>query len=243
MTVLTDAVIDKILTTNKQEYEKNEEKLLITHFDEKCLTPVGYDLRVGSEIVKVNFKKMDIDKIKLEVGQEFEIFPHEMVAIKTEEEIGMPKNKMYSGIIVSKVSFVEKGLSHISTSLDPDWYGELVVTLFNHSFRTIKLKRGEPFCTMILLKNEERSVRSSGKTPGGHIEKLYDEWNKAKKEYEKARKMKMIKLLAGIPLVAMWVSLAVYPEVKLLIIAIGYSAMYLYYTRNILKEVFQKHKT
>jgi len=57
MTVLTDAVIDKILTTNKQEYEKNEEKLLITHFDEKCLTPVGYDLRVGSEIVKVNFKK------------------------------------------------------------------------------------------------------------------------------------------------------------------------------------------
>jgi len=186
---------------------------------------------------------MDIDKIKLEEGQEFEILPHEMIAIKTEEEIGMPKNKMYSGIIVSKVSFVEKGLSHISTSLDPDWYGELVVTLFNHSFRTIKLKRGEPFCTMILLKNEEQSVRSSGKTPGGHIEKLYDEWNKAKKEYEKARKMKMIKLLAGMPLVAMWVSLAVYPEVKLLITAIGYSAMYLYYIRNILKEVFQKHKT
>lgn len=64
-----------------------------------------------------------------------------------------------------------------------------------------------------------------------------------KKEYEKARKMKMIKLLAGMPLVAMWVSLAVYPEVKLLITAIGYSAMYLYYIRNILKEVFQKHKT
>ena len=41
---------------------------------------------------------------------------------------------------------------------------------------------------MILLKNEEQSVRSSGKTPGGHIEKLYDEWNKAKKEYEKAKK-------------------------------------------------------
>ena len=136
------------------------------------------------------------------MGQEFEILPNEMVAIKAEEIIGMPKSRTVSGILVSKVSLLNRGLSHISTSIDADWFGELVMTIFNHSYRTIHLKRGEPFCTMILVKNEKTSKKACGKSPGGHTEKVYQEWLTAQEEYKKVRKEKWLKILSiiiGLP--------------------------------------------
>ena len=128
--------------------------------------------------------------------------PNEMVAIKAEEIIGMPKSRTVSGILVSKVSLLNRGLSHISTSIDADWFGELVMTIFNHSYRTIHLKRGEPFCTMILVKNEKTSKKACGKSPGGHTEKVYQEWLTAQEEYKKVRKEKWLKILSiiiGLP--------------------------------------------
>jgi len=52
MAVLTDTSIRRLLATDKDEWMQKEEikreKLLIANFVEDSLTPVGYDLRVGS---------------------------------------------------------------------------------------------------------------------------------------------------------------------------------------------------
>lgn len=238
MTLLTDASIDDILVRDEKDLGSNPEKLLIENFNEKSLTPVGYDLRVGSKVIKVDLKRANVKPLlKLEKDQEFEILPNEMVVIRAEEIIGMPKSRTVSGIIVSKVSLVNRGLSHISTSIDADWFGPLVMTIFNHSYRTIHLKRGEPFCTMILIKNENPSKKASGKSSGGHIEKVYQEWLRAQEEYKKVRKEKWLKILripgvVPVPLI-LWFFYT-YPKWELLVGAVAYSAMYIYYVRELL---------
>lgn len=179
MSLITDRVIeDELLCTDKNEWFRREgikrEKLLIANYDKQCLTPVGYDLRVGRRYLKMYSRASNLTRI--EEGGEIAILPHEIVAIETEEFIGMPRNKMYSGIIVSKVSTGEKGFSHISTSVDADWEGELIITLTNNTERKLVLKRKQPFCTMILFENKKPARRVCGKHPDAHITSLIEDW-------------------------------------------------------------------
>lgn len=210
MSLLTDTSINDLLATNKGQWQQNEttrkEKLLITNFNAECLTPVGYDLRVGSQYLKM-YRKI---KEFAELGEngELVISPKEIVAIETEEFIGMPQSKEYSGILVSKVSVGEKGLSHISTSLDADWRGKLLITTTNHSNRKVTLKRKQPFCTMILFKNESRATKECGKHPDTHVTSLIREW----------------KLIERIPrrMIYFWILKISIPAIPLVLLLINY---------------------
>jgi len=178
MSLLTDTDIEEILATDENEWERNEdikrEKLLIKGYQESSLTPVGYDLRVGQQYLKMG--KRITAWNKLQDNCDLVILPDEMVAIETEEYIGMPQNRSYSGIFVSKVSVAEKGLSHISTSLDADYKGKLIITLSNESRKKVTLRKNQPFCTMILFKNKSPATRPCGKHPSEHIRSLLEEW-------------------------------------------------------------------
>lgn len=208
MSLLTDTSIKDLLTTDKDEWERNEatkkEKLLIANFDGESLTPVGYDLRVGSQYLKMYHRIKDF--AELEENGELIILPKEIVAIETEEFIGMPQNKMYSGILVSKVSLVEKGLSHISTSLDADWKGKLIITIVNLSNRKITLKRRQSFCTMILFKNESPATRECRKHPDTHITSLLKDWKLIEKRPRRMIYFLILKtLIPAIPLILLLV--------------------------------------
>ncbi len=180
MTVLTDTSLSKILETEKTNWDRDTEnrnnKILIYPFDEKKLTPVGYDLSIGKKYLKM--RKTVHNPSELKDDGILIIKPDEIVVIETEEFIGMPRNYKYSGIIVSKVSIGEKGLSHISTSLDPDYLGPLAITVTNLSKRNIKLKRKQAFCTMIIMENVEPSSLSCNKSSDGHFLHVYEEWKK-----------------------------------------------------------------
>ena len=190
MTVLTDTSIRKILEKNRDTWMKGAEvkqnKLLINPFDEQSLTPIGYDLRIGDRYLKMCTKLKEFRRLKGKSElSKISISHNEVVAIETEEYIGMPQNKKYSGILVSKVSIAEKGLSHVSTSLDPDYKGKLVVTLTNHSNRKVTLERNQPFCTVIFLKNEEPALKDCEKDPDKHITFLVEDWKLPPKQIRK----------------------------------------------------------
>jgi len=145
MSLLTDSDLRTKLCTVKGE--EGNDKILIYPFSEDCLTPVGYDLRVGrlysSSLHGGPFEIDDKSRIQISHG--------DTVLITTQEEIGMPKNRSVSALIMSKVSKVSKGLSHISTTIDPDWNGHLLIALNNYSRSTIELAVGEAFCTAVFF--------------------------------------------------------------------------------------------
>ena len=201
MALLTDTSIRNLLVTTEEEWIQNQnEKLLILGFDEECLTPVGYDLRVGKRYLKMRYKLKEFEE--LDEDEELVILPGEIVAIETEEEIKMPQNKGYSGILVSKVSIAEEGLSHISTSLDPDYKGKMLITVTNLSQRRIVLKRKQPFCTMILFKNETPATKECGKHPDRHITKLIKKWGIIEKKRRRILTFWILKIFfPAIPLI------------------------------------------
>ena len=77
----------------------------------------------------------------------------------------MPKNKTITGLIESKVSQVSKGLSHISTTVDPDWRGHLLIAVHNHAIEEVELKYGDTLCTIVFLQNASPATRECDKQP------------------------------------------------------------------------------
>ena len=68
-------------------------------FERKLLTPVGYDLTVGSRYLSITRKVID----DITESKPLVIVPTETVLIVTREYIEMPINKALSGIITSKM--------------------------------------------------------------------------------------------------------------------------------------------
>ena len=161
MSLLTDTDLRKIICTDKI-CEDNVKKIQIVPFAEKSLTPVGYDLRVGN-LYSSAFKS---DKFKLTKDEKIIIGPGDTVLITTLESINMPNDRSISALILSKVSKVSKGLSHISTTIDPDWKGPLLIAINNHSKNKVELNCGDAFCTVVFFENKSPSTKICGKEPG-----------------------------------------------------------------------------
>ncbi|MHA1747186.1 MAG: dCTP deaminase [Promethearchaeota archaeon] len=199
MSLLTDTDLKEVICTDENWEDKN--KTHIYPFTEACLTPVCYDLRIGnlySSILKTGpFKLMEGDKIIIEPG--------DTVLITTLEKVGMAKNRMFSALILSKVSKVSNGLSHISTTIDPDWDGKLLIAVHNHSMNKVELNFGEPFCTVVFFENKSPSTKDCGKIPG-RLDVFVNEWSNIT---QKARKKERLKSLIS-------------PGIILLSLIIGY---------------------
>jgi len=161
MSLLTDTDIRAILAPADKNWA-DKDKLYIYPFEENSLTPIGYDLRVGSPYAS----SIDGQLFDLKPDNSIVIIPGDTLLITTLEDVGMPKNRKYSAFITSKVSKVAKGLSHISTNIDPDWEGRLLIALHNPSKNTVFLKYSETFCTINFIENKSPSTKNCGKERG-----------------------------------------------------------------------------
>jgi len=160
-------------------------KIHIYPFSESCLTPVGYDVRVGTRYSSVLLGKY------FEGCNKINILSGDTVLIETLETIGMPETRKISGLVNSMVSMVSKGISHISTTIDPDWKGPLVIAVTNHSKNLIELVEGKPFCTIVFLENKSSAEKNCGKTPGRSdifLKSLASSSAKVSEEEEKRKK-------------------------------------------------------
>jgi len=151
MSVLSDTDLRVILCFDESQWNQ-QKPLLIQHGADECLTPMGYDLRVGG-FYKTFITKPNLATLK--EGEQVVIKPGDIALVGTYEKLRMPQDGLISALILSRVSQVSKGLSNISTKVDPGWAeGELLIPVQNFSRDTIKLSYKEKFCTIVFFKNE-----------------------------------------------------------------------------------------
>jgi dCTP deaminase len=106
-----------------------ERSLVIEPFDEASLNPAGYDLRLSTEAV-------------LEPSE------HRLVATMERVELGGD----LVGILHVRSSLAREGILGSLALVDPGFRGQLTISLFNGSRKTIRLKAGERFVQLTLLK-------------------------------------------------------------------------------------------
>lgn len=120
-----------------------DDGLLIEPYDPKYLTPVGYDLRVGIE----GFSWKNKRRIPIEQEGKIQIDANDTVVIRTLESLSL--SKTVSATIHSIVSnVIPKGLSDISTTVDPGWKGKLLISVHNNRDSPTELRFGERLCTI-----------------------------------------------------------------------------------------------
>lgn len=194
MSLLTDTDLKLLICKEEDWSDKN--KLHIYPYEDSCLTPVGYDVRVGSYYAS----SMDADRYNIPHDKPYvTIKPGDTILITTLENIGMPQNHTISAFITSKVSKVSKGLSHISTNIDPDWVGNLLIAIHNPSRNVVTLEYNEPFCTLNFIENKSPSTKGS-EHPPGRIDVLLTQFTEAQKiskmlEMNKTKREKRFNLL------------------------------------------------
>ena len=56
-----------------------------------------------------------------------------------------------------------KGFNSISTTLDPDWLGPLLIATRNNTNTILTLKKGQPFVTLMFYRTESKATKHHGK--------------------------------------------------------------------------------
>ena len=160
----------------------NDKEIIIYPYCEKNLTPVGYNFSFSRFIISLNRKNfIDLHEDKKKKNCYFELKPNETVLILTRETVAVSKN--IGGTFHSKVSLVAMGLSHVSTTLDPGWQGQLLVPMNNPTKRKIRVIIEErddnseyipkTFLTLVFFSSSVSTSRDANHKPA-RIEVLMD---------------------------------------------------------------------
>ncbi|GHU48931.1 hypothetical protein FACS1894127_0740 [Clostridia bacterium] len=167
-------------------------ELIITPFDltkyesgkDNRLTPAGFNFSFSQFIVSRNekvFCTLMEEETKGKVKIFFELKPGDTALALTRESIWV-SNEL-AGTFHSKVTYVSQGLGHISTTLDPGWRGQLLISINNPNIEPIKVVIGErtdvgiQYCTFITLSLYRLISRSAGISDNyseARIDILYD---------------------------------------------------------------------
>lgn len=136
-----------------------EGHLRIFPFEEKNLTGIGYNISTTDFAFSIN------QGILLTIHQNLKdcgimryviIPPNDTVLFFSREYIEV--DNTLAGTFHSKVSCVSKGLGHISTTLDPTWKGQLLLSVSNPTSRDVIFdldKSGGNIVTLLLYKMDD----------------------------------------------------------------------------------------
>lgn len=120
-------------------------EIYIYPYNEKNLKECSYNLTLSKYAYSIYDKKLLINK-----KNQIVIPSQETVILITEESIYVTGR--ICGTYHSKVSLVSRGLSHISTTLDPYYIGKSAITVHNNSNKPIILNPGDTFATIIFYR-------------------------------------------------------------------------------------------
>jgi deoxycytidine triphosphate deaminase len=143
-----------VVTTDGHFLRSGGRAVLIKGLDTAQLPPpkgdcnLSYDLRVGRRFRD----HRDKEPRTLQEGAFLKIPPQTALIVRTEEEVQFPPSLF--GIILPKVSLLQRGIANTPTKIDPGYKGYLLVTTFNHGKKTVTLQRGEQFCAMFVMTTE-----------------------------------------------------------------------------------------
>lgn len=148
MSILSNKDLNSSISFDKNQWDKSRQ-ILIQNGDKDHINSMGYDLRVGETCFDGT-----VQNKPRKTNEGVNIKPGDLVLIRTLEVVTMPSYGDISGLILSKVTLVARGLSNVSTKVDPGWSGKLLISIHNVSKKTIKLKHGDEFCTLIFITNK-----------------------------------------------------------------------------------------
>jgi len=108
----------------------------VNNLDDRRLTPAGFNFSFSKFVVSLNQKTF----IRIQEKDDelfFYLDQGDTAIALTNESVWVSKN--IGGTFHSKVGYVSLGLGHISTTLDPYWQGQLLISINNPSKRKIKV--------------------------------------------------------------------------------------------------------
>lgn len=137
-----------------EEYRKEIKHVMIAPFQKENAKGIGYNLS-PSELVYSLRKRRPLPIHYDDKGSYVWINAHDTILTLSYEYVQVDGN--ISGLFLSKVRCVAKGLGNVSTTLDPSWQGMLLLSINNPTKRRMKLyvteKRDgtEKRCTLITM--------------------------------------------------------------------------------------------
>ena len=118
---------------------------IIEPFDEGCLEPAGYKMRIGEIYYHGRNKKFLSD------GDLIKIKPYDVVVIETAERVCIPRFMIARWNI--KVKLAYEGLLWVGAAqVDPGYVGHLSCPIYNLSTKTVKLKKGDALALIDFVK-------------------------------------------------------------------------------------------
>lgn len=133
--------------------------IFICDFNKDNLQGASYNLTASKYAYSIKDKKLIINS-----KNQLVFPPHETVIVLTKESIYVSEN--ITGTYHSKVRIVSNGLTHISTTLDPGYFGVSAIAIHNNSDEEYILDSNKTFVTLILYRMESKAITTATNNPG-----------------------------------------------------------------------------
>lgn len=146
--------------------------IFIAPYDVCQLQPSGYNLTPTRFFYSTKKKKL-LPIIENEDETYVVIDKNDSVLVRTRESIAV--SSRLSGAFYSKVKVVSQGFGHVSTTLDPNWEGQLLISLNNPTNKQLKFsieknvygkKIYNSFVTVEFMYLNSPSMKKADNTPG-----------------------------------------------------------------------------
>lgn len=150
------------LTSEFQHFQKNDKSSDSLIFLKGTIKleegAASLELTVGDKVF--NCREYQYRNIP---SEGFVIKPGASVVIDTEQVIGLPANVF--GLVTGKGKYIFQGILISSGKIDPGFYDQLRIGLYNGGSEQITLKRGDPFCSVCFFQLESNQEAVSRKLP------------------------------------------------------------------------------
>lgn len=149
----------KGVLSNKDIKKTLGKDIYICNFNEDNLQGASYNLTASKYAYSIKDKKLIINS-----NNQLVFPPHETVIVLTKESIYV--SERITGTYHSKVKLVCNGLTHISTTLDPGYFGVSAIAIHNNSDKEFILNPNKTFVTLILYRMGSKAIIPATDNPG-----------------------------------------------------------------------------
>ena len=147
------------LTASEHAWIINPDKLIVD-IEQNQLSEGKIEQSTDKEVAEPQDPTVQMETQNIVKNGFIEIPPNKSVLIATQEVIWV--SSKICGTYHSKVSIVSSGAGHIGTTLDPEWIGHSLITVHNHSNKTLKIKVGKTFVSIMFYYMRNRSTKFQG---------------------------------------------------------------------------------
>jgi dCTP deaminase len=143
-------------------------KLVIEPLESKQIQPASVDLRISGEMLLIKTKEIDFggeQEYEKTKSRELVIPPKTHVLVRTIERVKLPRD--IGGMTKLRSSLSRIGIVFNNAGwVDPGFEGTLTLSVFNSNDSPVRIKAGERFAQLILMRLDREGDGYSGKYSG-----------------------------------------------------------------------------